>query len=803
MAQPVLYARWQDERWQTLREHSQNVAEQTSRAGEAFGLSALLRLCGLLHDLGKASEAFQEYLPKEDATLRGTVIHAAQGALYALRRWGMGKDLNATLTAQWIAVAIASHHGRLPDLLSERGEDYFARKLAEELPEPLEATVARFAAQVAEETELDALFAQAREEFTSYSRKLLTACDGLDKDNRETAVHHLMGLTQRMIFGALIDADRWDANCFETGEPVDAPAPSPWEEWARSLENRLAGFVPRNELDHLRADVAADCLAMGTRGAGIYRLSVPTGGGKTFSSMRFALAAVRNAGMERIVYAAPYKTILEQTAKRLRETLGKEELILEHHSDVIFDDKDENCDKKQARYKLLSERWNPPLTLTTMVQLLDTLFAGRSASVRRFPALSRCVIILDEVQCVPLRCWHLMTLAIRYLTRLAGCAVVLCTATQPMWDTLPAFPLPLPIPMVREEARLYDRLQRVHLRDRTLEGELTAQTLAAEVTATLTEVGSALCILNTKRCAMELFDALRAELPESVPLYCLTTLQCPAHRLKLLEQIRALLSAGQPVVCVATQLIEAGVDVSFGLTVRAMAGLESLAQAAGRCNRNAERAFGMVWLVRVAGEKLSALPDIAHAQTQARKAINHFPPQAGEAYQDVLLTPKAMETYFKILIRENAPAMSYPLTGEGAGCTLLDLLSVNHPGRRAYQTNHAEKAFPGFSAQAYRQAGDTFRALESPTTAVAVPWEEGKQLLEALAQETDLKAIRKLLRRLQLYSVAIYEQDLTRLQQNHALTRLENVGVWAVDDKYYSKELGLTSGNGELDFLNT
>ncbi|MDD3213155.1 MAG: CRISPR-associated helicase Cas3' [Eubacteriales bacterium] len=797
MESGTLLARRTDERRQTLKAHSEGVAEYAARTGETFGLPALARLCGLLHDMGKASDAFQAYLEKGDPSQRGTVVHSAQGAVYALRRWGGGDALSAA-TAEVIAVAIASHHGRLPDLVNEDGDSYLEGKRANgQFTEP-DALAELFFTQVVSEAELDRLFAQARGELGAFRTRLLQVCGDLqDVASRKIAIFNLLGLLQRGLFGALIDADRWDAYRFEAALPRETPATPPWEQWSQKLENKLAGFARVRGIDRLRAQIADDCLASAPHGAGVYRLSVPTGGGKTFSSLRFALAAARQAGMERIVYAAPYKTILEQTARVFRETLGNESLILEHHSDVSFGDEEE---KELKRYQLLSQRWNAPMVLTTTVQLLDTLFAGRNASVRRFPALSRCVVILDEVQCVPVRCWYLLTLAIRYLSEFAGCAVVLCTATQPLWESLPAFALPEPIRMVPNEAALYHAFKRVEVTDRTGEGEFTPEALAAEVARALPGTGSALCVMNTKKCALNLFAAMKAVLPEATRLYCLTTLQCPAHRLQLLDEIRALLAAGEPVVCVSTQLIEAGVDVSFGLMVRAMAGLESLAQAAGRCNRNGERERGTVWLVRVAGEALGALPDIRRAQSQTQSVLDDYN-QDRAKYRNDLLSPEALERYFRTFIRENAAEMRYPDPERKDGCNLLDLLSVNERGLKAYQDHHPGRFYSGAMAQAFKQAGNTFRALDEPTTAVAAPWGEGKALIEELAAANDLQTIYKLLRRLQPYTVSLYKSDLEKLAENHALRELEQAGLFAVDGEYYDETLGLTTGRQEMEAL--
>ncbi len=785
-----LYARRSDTRLQTLKEHCEAVAAHASHMGEGLGLGNMFRLCGLLHDLGKASPAFQAYLQTGDPSLRGTVVHAPLGAVFALRRWGRERNPVTVL----LAAAIASHHGKLPDLINDQGDDYLAGTLPNDRFADLEDTASRFLAEVTPEVQLESLFQAACTEFTAYSKRLIEACSGLERANQTAAVQNLLGLTQRALFGALIDADRWDAYTFEVGQ-IPVTSVPPWDAWAVKLEEKLLSFPRQSPIDRLRAAIADDCAACAPGGAGIYRLNVPTGGGKTFSSLRFALAAAQKSGMERIVYVAPYKTILEQTARVFRETLGQEDQILEHHSDVNID-----SDNSEAltRQQVLSQRWNAPLILTTAVQFLDTLFAGRSASVRRFPALNRCVILLDEVQCIPVRCWYLLTLAIRYLSRLVGCAVVLCTATQPMWEELPMFPLPAPIRMVSNEAALYAAFKRVEVTDRTLHGELTPEALAADVIEHLSAAGSALCILNTKKNALALYDAFKTKLPDHVLLYCLTTRQCPAHRLQLLDELRAHLKMGRPVVCIATQLIEAGVDISFGLTVRALAGLENLAQAAGRCNRNAERERGEVWLVRIADEALGNLPEIRRAQSETRSVLAAF--RADQtAYQNDLLSPQAMERYFRTFIRDNAREMQYTDPHRKDGCTLLDLLSTNQYGRKAYLDFHG-RSYPGLMAQAYRQAGSTFRALDSPTTPVLVPWGDGGLLIEALETTTDLHALPSLLRRLQRYTVSVYQDDLTRLQANHALSQPQDLGVWIVDKAYYDKTLGLTTDRQAMTF---
>ncbi|NCB35045.1 MAG: CRISPR-associated helicase Cas3' [Clostridia bacterium] len=591
----LLLARICDGRKQTLRMHCEGVAALCATAGASLGLPTLYRLCGLLHDMGKASEAFQAYLERGNPAERGSVAHAAYGALYARTRWSGRQQPTADL----LAAAIAVHHGRLPDLLNQKGDVYWDMSLAPEHFPDADAVAARYAAQVVSEAELDLLFTAACSEVRVWYARLRAACVDLPADSRRAGMANMLSLAARGLYGALIDADRFDAYRFETGAEASPQPDAPWDAWLQRLGAQMASLPHESEIDRCRSKIAEDCAAQAGLGAGVYRLNVPTGGGKTFASLRFALEAARAGHMARILYVAPYKTILEQTADVFRRTLADDALILEHHGDAFPDEQEDDSGREALRrWQMLTDRWQAPLILTTAVQWLDTLFAGRSAAARRFPAMERCVIILDEVQCIPVRCWYLVTLAIRYLTRVAGCAVVLCTATQPMWEALAAYPLMPPVPLVQEEGKLYDVFRRVRALDLRTEGELSPEAIAARVVAALPEAGSALCILNTKRTVRALYEAFTA-LKLNVPVYCLTTLQCPAHRLRLLAEIRALLKAGQPILCVATQLIEAGVDVSFGLTVRALAGMESIAQAAGRCNRNRERSsYGEILIAR-------------------------------------------------------------------------------------------------------------------------------------------------------------------------------------------------------------
>ena len=823
----TLYARkTTDGRMQTLYDHSRNVARTASLAGQRVGLGRFMYLCGLLHDLGKASDAFQAYLLAGERAQRGSVLHAAQGAVYARSRWTQ-PNTASRLTADLMAVAICSHHGKLPDLLNQTGDSYFEKALypirftapEERAPEPLPVLLPRFFAQVAGETELDELFASAQAEVEwVYKEKIAPAIRDLKakgKLQEANARDGLLGLLQRDIFSGLMDADRLDAYRFEAGEAAETSVQAPWDAWTANLETKLASFTQTSPIAQLRAAISAECLshAQEGTGGGLYRLCVPTGGGKTFSAMRYALAAAKWQGMRRIVYAAPYKAILEQTAAELRAALGHEEQILEHHSDVTFDTEDENGnrDRRQEaealkRYQTLSERWDSPMVLTTTVQLLNTLFAGNSACVRRFSALAGSVIILDEAQCVPIRCWYLLMNAIRYLTGVGGCAVVLCTATQPPWENLPDYPLPAPTPLITDEQKLHEAFRRVRLIDRTAEGEIPPEQLATEVLQARATAGSALCILNTKASALGLYAALQGRMPEDVPLYCLTTYQCPAHRAAIIRALRERLKAGLPAVCVATQLIEAGVDVSFGLTVRALAGLESVTQAAGRCNRHAERkdgSLGEVWLVRVAGEHLGSLKEIQAAQARTLQMLK--PMQAsGDPRLNDLLAPDVLRLYFHKLMQDQNEWMYYPLSerahtqDEGS---LFGLLCSNRTGRTAYGDNHPGQAYKPLLAQAFATAGNAFAPIEDATTPVLVPYGKGEALMEALRTEQDMKALRQLLREAQPYCVGVFKHDLETLQANHALTCRDDVDIYLLDKAYYHNELGLTTQRQQMPCL--
>ena len=789
---------------QTLLAHAEGVARIAAENAKEIGLSALLRLCGLLHDAGKASPAFQAYLQNEDAQ-RGTVEHSAYGAIYAFGRWHAG-GAGRMLTAELIAFAVASHHGRLPDLVDEDGRVFVDEKLIASRYADQNAVMARYFEEVASPDELDALFAQAVGELERKQREIAAACAHIaDETSRAESVQNLFGLVQRSVYSLLIDADRWDAYCFEAGVTDEAASPAPWRLWEQRLQARLAGFPCDTALARLRASVSADCEHAAAYNERLWRLCVPTGGGKTYASMRYALEVAQRMGYRRILYVAPYKAILEQTAKDVRTvflgdspTVSEAEQILEQHTNAA--PSQETQGDALRRYQLLSQRWNEPLVLTTMVQLLNTIFSGASACARRFCGLQNCVLLLDEAQSIPLRCLQLFNLALQYLCACCGCTVVLCTATQPLLNEVPRFPLREPKPMVHDESALYAGFRRVRLVDDTAT-ERTPAELATRVAAQLSQVQSALCIVNTKATAAALFTAFRESLPPDAPLYCLTTAQCPEHRQMLLNELRALLKARKPVVCVATQLIEAGVDISFGLVVRALAGLDSVVQAAGRCNRNAERALGEVWLVCVAGESLMHLDDIAVGQTETRAALDAFHADPSQ-YQNDALSPRLVERYFRHSLRVHAGELGYPLKAP-KGATLQDLLSSNQCGRGAYWDQAQARYVRTCLAQAFRTAGRSFAAIDGAHDSLLVPYGKGRELIEALSCTDDLREVRHLARAAQRYTVSVFPQQLEKFKQYHCLRELPIADCYALDEAYYDEQLGMQTEQKELPFLCT
>ncbi|PKO57596.1 MAG: CRISPR-associated helicase/endonuclease Cas3, partial [Betaproteobacteria bacterium HGW-Betaproteobacteria-18] len=338
-------------------------------------------------------------------------------------------------------------------------------------------------------------------------------------------------------------------------------------------------FTPRYPVDHLRADISRHCLDAAPRECGIYTLTVPTGGGKTLASLRFALHHARAHDLDRVIYVIPYTSIIDQNADVVRQILepgGVEpgSVVLEHHSNLT-------PEKQNWRSKILSENWDAPVVYTTTVQLLETLFGAGTRGARRMHQLARAVLIFDEIQSLPVNCVHLFNNAMNFLADHCGSTAVLCTATQPLLDQVEASKGAIRILPGRElmpdKHRLFDELNRVEVLNLCKPGGWSQDETVALSREQISDSGSCLVIVNTKKAAQVLYRLCQGDIEARV--FHLSTNMCPAHRKAILDTVRARLDQELPTLCFSTQLIEAGVDVDFGAVIRYAAGLDSIAQA--------------------------------------------------------------------------------------------------------------------------------------------------------------------------------------------------------------------------------
>ena len=492
--------------------------------------------------------------------------------------------------------------------------------------------------------------------------------------------------------------------------------------------------------------------------------------------------------MDRVFYVAPYITIIDQNADTLRTILESDSehgrVLLEHHSNFVPEE------DTHRRHSLLAENWDAPIVCTTQVQFLESLFGAGTRDARRMHQLANAVIILDEVQTVPIRIVHMLNVALRFLAHSCGSTVVLCTATQPPLDQLPDNPYRSLIVkeeqrIIPDEVELFKRLQRVEVHDKRKAGGMTNDEIVNLARHALDSEGSVLIVVNTRAMARTLYEQIKVR--RLAPTYHLSTNMCPAHRMDVLNTIKAKLAAKESVICVSTQLIEAGVDIDFGAVIRSLAGLDSIAQSAGRCNRHGLREkSGSVWIVNPQQEDLDQLPDIKIGRDQTQRVLDEF-----ESRKD-FIGLEAINTYYRYYYSSRKDEMDYPVhssSAVGRDDTLFRLLSTNELSVKSYYSIH-KKNPPFLLKQSFQSAAREFYVIDSPTIGVIVPYgNEGDTIINALCSASEINNRVKLLRQAQRFSVSLFQHQFEKLRQSGAIYETE-AGICYLDKRYYSNEFG-------------
>ncbi len=682
--------------WEPLSAHARQVGDTAARFAAVFGAQHAAALAGYLHDIGKVSRAFQTYIEGAGTS----PDHSTAGAVVADSRYPAGGE---RLIARLVAFAIAGHHAGLSDgvaleaRLTRSLEDYSG----------WEAVVPPLPAQIA---------------------------PGLSGGSRNDAAYRLAFLG-RMLFSCLVDADFLETEKFYAEAARDVPARgghAPLTDLRERLDAYMAPFAGRGgALNARRAEILSHARGKAALPPGLFTMTVPTGGGKTLASLAFALDHAIRHGLSRVVYVVPYTSIIEQTAGIFRAALGDAD-VLEHHGTVDWDAAETDADGREAIAKLrrASENWDVPIVVTTAVQFFESLHANRTSRCRRLHNLANSVIVLDEAQTLPVPLLRPCLAAIEELAGTYRASVVLCTATQPALRSQDGFKDGLDIPAERELAPdpqgLYEALRRVTV-------EHVGAVSDADIAARFAAQERMLCIVNSRKHAQVLFGLIE-DLPGARHL---TTLMCPAHRRKVLAEIRDELAAKRPVRLVSTSLIEAGVDVDFPEVWRAENGLDSIAQAAGRCNREGALKQGRTVIFAAADHKQ---PAMFNQQVAAMKA-------ALRQHADDPLGLAAVRSYFSELYWSKGEAQLDAATIEGKRWPILPAIKESLSLRDL-------RFIPPYASVA-----QAFRMIDDIGQPVIVPWRGGDDPDEVGGLIATLEAAPvppgEVLRRLQQYTVSI------------------------------------------------
>lgn len=836
------YARPQEngERFQSLHEHITHVANYARELAEPCGLGNAAYLAGLVHDMGKYSDDFQEYilsvgeaLKKGQPLKRSRVDHGVYGGkfIYQLAGEWEGEEGPAfEMARDSLCMAACYHHGGLNNFVPfPRESDYYLKKRLVKLPDlkksdDCQEIFNRFYTDVCSYDRLLELFGLSVQEFQIFSEHFKDFEDQTTLVQAESLENFAWQMVVRFIYSVLVDADRWDAYCYQLGRdlPLSNTLNDKVDSYLRRLYDQLDQF-DRQEMENkseekiknLRQEVSESCSQAARRPTGLYSLTVPTGGGKTLSSLRFALEHVQAsrgtpAAKERIIYVLPYTTIIEQNAADVREILGCDmDEVLEIHSQLVFDEKSKNKGDgssliEEYQYKLLAERYNSPIIFMTQVSFLETLIKGRAQNERKFHRLANSVIIMDEAQTIPLNSTDMANASLDVLTRCFNSTVVMCTATKPALEDVDVPLLYSPEGEIIPDVKgLNKALKRMEIQDKREEAGHEIDQGASWLLEVGQGLSSILVVMNTKSGVKKLVEALE-DLDSPYEIYYLTTYLCAAHRKEKIQEIREKLDQKEPIIVVSTSLIECGVDLSFEMVVRNLAGFPSIVQSCGRGNRHGERELGFGYIVDW-DEKTGGIENFAFQYNASKELLRRFKKKP-EKYDSDLLSERSLNKYYKNYFSESyiRNYMAYPVKIEGQDYHLYKLLD----GEDMTLQENQERENDFLCSCPFQTVNDHYQVIDSKTVALLVPYKEGKELQGKLLSlyQKEWEEKRKILNSIQSYTVNVfadggYSGVLKKLNQAGGLMEVEGLeNIYLVKDGFYSDQYGVLE-EGTQSFL--
>ncbi|MGI6778865.1 MAG: CRISPR-associated helicase Cas3' [Acetivibrionales bacterium] len=715
----------EDGKEQPLLEHLQNTAQRAATYARVFAKEDLAYICGILHDIGKYSIEFQNRI-KNDGKL---CDHSTAGAKVL-------KKINDAVS-KLLGYVITGHHS---GLLNGGGwgatcnDKSLYGRLKKEIPDY---------SSYAQEIDIN--------EFPGTIRLARQIANTMPFHEHDRG--YCFSFLIRMIFSCLVDADFLDTEEFMKDGTIERGIECSFVNLEEVIIQHTNTFVIDSFIKEKRKQILNQCLEKAKGCPGVYKLTVPTGGGKTISSMAFALRHIKlNPQLRRVIYAIPFTSIIEQNAKVFSDIFG-ERYILEHHSNYDFNDKD---DRDFNLKKLATENWDMPIIVTTNVQFFESIYSNKSSKLRKLHNIANSVIILDEVQMLPAEYLIPCVKALEELVHNYNSTVVLCSATQPEVERFMSEKTNA-IEICNDTEELYSSFNKTRIR---FIGNKKINGLIEQ----LQGVNQCLIIVNTKKQAKKLYEELEKTYAEE-GVFHLSTYMCPVHRHSVIEEIKQRLKDGRRCIVVSTSLIEAGVDVDFPVVYRAMCGLDSIIQAAGRCNRERKRDCAYVYVFDFEEEEYKVNKSSAYGNYLGqRQSITEI---IASKHEDVT-TPEAIKEYFDMLFDNMAKSE-------------LDKKSIVKRLNQGYDISTPKDFIFDFEDIAH-----DFKMIDDDTCSVIVGYDdEAIRKIKALEYGQLSKAN---LRSLQKYTVSLNKYEYNKLKEIKAIKEYgENIGILLSREDYSDK----------------